>query len=193
MLDEDGNRPIIESTGQAVFTNKGSPDRPQHMILQNLVLTGTAQGVDFSGTKDEPHGHLIQLSWLDGVTVATTSRSLFFNSGPNNEEGHGSLWCTGCELVHRPPALHVGMIAVGTIDSIYLADTTFDSVQWRGNTIKIGAQSVGVDNSVDELGDAIKCGVEDREVPCRDGDHTNLLRRPTLAWFEALADMHSPP
>ncbi|MGH1341806.1 MAG: hypothetical protein ACRBN8_09660 [Nannocystales bacterium] len=183
VLGENGERPRIESTGQAVFSNKGSSETMQHIVLQNLVLAGGAQGVDFSGAVGEPYHHQLMLSWLDNVRIEVTNRAILFNGNPAGD-GHGSLWCTGCEIVNRPEDTFYGMIGIGAIDSVYFADTVLDSSDWSEMwSIGILAGSIGVDAVVDEAGVPIECG--DRNIICADGKKPEYLRAPTLEWFES--------
>lgn len=184
VLDERGERPVVSSQVGSVFANKGSTEVPLNIILQNLVLVGSVMGVDFDGATGDPYFSMGGLSWLDGVTIDTDSREVLFNTGPN--PGGGSFWCTRCEIIHRQTELNPNsMIAISEIDSAWISDSTLRSDVWNSVIASITARSVNVMDVVDESGEPIGCG--DSGIVCNEGPMPELLRAPTLEWFESLA------
>lgn len=176
--DAQGNRPVITSQVGSVFATKGSQVRPLNIILQDLVLAGSSPGVDFDGATGSPYFHKGGLSWLNRVKIDVSNRPVLYNTGPN--PGGGSFWCTDCEIVSQV----VNMIAITGIDSAWISNSKLSSVKWNEFTFGLGARSVGLQNVVNESGAPVNCG--QMGVICRPGPSANLLRDPTLAWFEAL-------
>jgi len=178
VLDADGNRPVVTSMVGSCFANKGHKDYQQNIILQNLVLAGASPGVDFDGATGDPYFHKGGLSWLDNVRIDTRNRSVLFNTGPN--PGGGSFWCTRCEIINHI----VTMIAITEIDSAWFSDSVLISPVWNQYTARIGARSVNMQNVTDGSGNPVACGAAN--IQCRPGPTPELLRAPTLEWFESL-------
>lgn len=183
VADANGNRPVLTSKVGSVFAHKGSQDRQQNTVLQNMIFNGPVQGVDFDGATGAPYNTKGGLSWLDRITIDMDSREVFFNSGPN--PGGGSFWCTRCELIHRVTPLNPNsMIAIGQIDSAWFSQSTLRSEVWNNAIVGIAARSIGFDNVVDEKANPVGCG--SYGIVCHPGEKPELLRAPTLAWFESL-------
>lgn len=181
--DAQGNRPVITSQVGSVFATKGSQVRPLNIILQDLILSGPSPGVDFDGATGSPYFHKGGLSWLNRVKIDVANRPVLYNTGPN--PGGGSFWCTDCEIISHV----VNMFAITEIDSAWISNSRLSSVKWNEFTFGLGARSVGLQSVVNETGNPVTCG--QLGVVCRAGPSAQLLRDPTLAWFESLVALQA--
>lgn len=184
VIDADGKRPLITSKVGSVFANKGSKEVQQNTILQNLELGGSVMGVDFDGATGDPYFDKGGLSWLHNVKIDAQSREILFNTGPN--PGGGSFWCTDCELIHRPsPGNPSSMVAISQIDSAWFSNTRFiDESRNDLRSVKVEARSRRFENNFDKNGGPANC--DHADLTCEDGPTPELLRAPTLEWFESL-------
>ncbi len=186
VLDENGKRPVIQGIGTSVLANKGrDKNSMQNTLVQNFVFVGQNQGIDLDGGDTLPWYGYGGMVWLDNVTIYSKSRPILFNSNKGGKGGSGFLWFTDGEILRNERSINKKLIDITEIDLAYFSNTKIRSSKWvKKYILNIHSDGVKFDNTIDEKGNNITC--DGQIIDCRDGNYPNLLRKPTVEWFETL-------